>query len=48
MQAPSVQERFKQLGVEPMPMTVAQFEKFFRDDVDAAVALVKAADIPRQ
>jgi hypothetical protein len=43
-----VQERFKQLGVEPMPMTVGQFEKFFKDDVDAAVALVKAADIPKQ
>ena len=43
-----VQERFKQLGVEPMPMTIAQFETFFRDDVEAAVALVKAADIPKQ
>ena len=48
MQEPSVQERFKQLGVEPMPMTIAQFETFFRDDVEAAVALVKAADIPKQ
>ena len=43
-----MQERFKQLGVEPMPMTIAQFETFFRDDVEAAVALVKAADIPKQ
>jgi tripartite-type tricarboxylate transporter receptor subunit TctC len=48
MREPSVQERFKQLGVEGMPMTVAEFEKFFKDDVDAAVALVKAANIPRQ
>jgi len=48
MREPSVQERFKQLGVEAMPMTVAEFEKFFKDDVDAAVALVKAANIPRQ
>jgi tripartite-type tricarboxylate transporter receptor subunit TctC len=48
MQEPLVQERFKQLGVEPMPMTIAQFETFFRDDVEAAVALVKAADIPKQ
>jgi tripartite-type tricarboxylate transporter receptor subunit TctC len=48
MQEPSVQERFKQLGVEPMPMSVAQFETFFKDDLDAAVALVKAADIPKQ
>jgi tripartite-type tricarboxylate transporter receptor subunit TctC len=48
MREPSVQERFKQLGVEAMPMTVAEFEKFFKGDVDAAVALVKAANIPRQ
>jgi len=48
MREPSVQERFKQLGVEAMPMTVPEFEKFFKDDVEAAVALVKAANIPRQ
>jgi tripartite-type tricarboxylate transporter receptor subunit TctC len=48
MQEPSVQERFKQLGVEAMPMSVGQFETFFKDDVEAAVALVKAADIPKQ
>jgi len=47
MQAPNVQERFKQLGVEAMPMTVDQFEKFFRADVEAAVALVTAAKIPK-
>jgi hypothetical protein len=29
-------------------MTVAQFEMFFKEDVEAAVALVKAADIPKQ
>jgi len=48
MQAPAVKERLQQLGVEPMPMTVEEFEKFFRDDVEAAVALVKAANIPKQ
>jgi tripartite-type tricarboxylate transporter receptor subunit TctC len=48
MQEPSVRARFEQLGVEAMPMTIEQFEKFFKDDVEAAVALVKAADIPRQ
>jgi hypothetical protein len=31
-----------------MPMTVEQFGTFFKDDVEAAVALVKAANIPRQ
>ena len=48
LQAPAVQERFKTLGVEPMPMTLEQFDKFFRDDVAAAPALVKAAKIPTQ
>jgi len=31
-----------------MPMTIEEFEKFFRGDVEAAVALVKAANIPKQ
>jgi len=48
MQTPAVQERFRQLGVEPMPMTLEQFDRFFRDDVDAAVKIVKAANIPQQ
>jgi tripartite-type tricarboxylate transporter receptor subunit TctC len=48
LQAPSVQSRFATLGVEPMPMTLDQFNRFFRDDVAAAVALVKAAKIPTQ
>jgi tripartite-type tricarboxylate transporter receptor subunit TctC len=48
LQAPAVQERFATLGVEPMPMTLDQFEKFFRDDVAANAALVKAAKIPTQ
>jgi tripartite-type tricarboxylate transporter receptor subunit TctC len=48
MQAPAVQETLKKLGVEPMPMSTEQFGAFFREDVEAAVALVKAANIPRQ
>ena len=28
IEAPAVKERFKALGVEPMPMTLAQFGKF--------------------
>ena len=48
IQTPEVQARFAKLGVEPMPMTVDQFAKFFREDVAAALALVKAANIPRQ
>ena len=45
---PSVQERLVKLGVEPMPMSVAEFQKFFRADVARNTALVEAAKIPRQ
>ena len=48
LQTPAVRERFATLGVEPMPMTLEQFGKFLRDDVEASVALVKAAKIPTQ
>jgi tripartite-type tricarboxylate transporter receptor subunit TctC len=48
LQAPAVQERFAKLGIEPMPMDVKQFGEFFRDDVMANAALVKAANIPTQ
>jgi hypothetical protein len=43
-----VQARFAKLGVEPMAMNLEQFARFFRDDVAAARALVKAAGIKRQ
>ena len=48
LQMPAVQERFVQLGVEPMPGTAEEFAKFFRDDVASTVALAKAAKIPTQ
>jgi tripartite-type tricarboxylate transporter receptor subunit TctC len=48
LQTAPVQERFKQLGVEPMPMNLAEFDKFFRDDVAASVRIVQAAGIPQQ
>jgi tripartite-type tricarboxylate transporter receptor subunit TctC len=48
LQTPNVQAQLAKLGVEPMPMTLEQFGKFFRDDVEANLALVKAANIPRQ
>ncbi|HXF87583.1 MAG TPA: hypothetical protein VNK48_04410 [Xanthobacteraceae bacterium] len=48
LQASAVKERFTTLGVEPMPMNLAEFDKFFREDVAAALELVKAANIPRQ
>ena len=43
---PAVRERLATLGVEPMEMSLAEFDAFFREDVDANAALVKAAKIP--
>jgi tripartite-type tricarboxylate transporter receptor subunit TctC len=48
LQLHSVQERLEKLGVEPMPMNLEQFDKYFRDEVEADVKLVKAANIPLQ
>lgn len=48
LQTPAVQTRLAALGVEPMPMDMEQFGKFFREDVEANVALVKVAKIPIQ
>jgi len=48
LQSPEVQARLKPLGVEPLPMTLAEFGKFFRDEVNSTVALVKAAGIQQQ
>ena len=45
---PSVQERLGKIGVEKLPMTVAEFEKFFKDDVANNLTLVKEANIPKQ
>src|SRR6185436_5108810 len=41
LQVPAVQERLATLGVEPMPMSVEEFGKFYRDDVAAIVKLAK-------
>ena len=38
---PAVQERLAKLGVQPMPMSVDEFAKFFRDDIAATVKLAK-------
>ena len=43
--APAVRERLTTLGVEPAPMTVEEFGKFYRDDVAAILKLAKDANI---
>ena len=42
---PAVQERLAKLGVQPQPMSVDEFGKFFHDDVAATVKLAKDANI---
>lgn len=42
---PAVQERLQKLGVQPMPMTVAEYGKFFADDMAAMIKLGKDAHI---
>lgn len=41
LEVPSVQERLKQMGVQPMPMTTDQFTKFFHDEIASTVKLAK-------
>ncbi len=48
LEAPEVRGRLVTLGVEPMAMSIEQFDAFFREDVAANTALVKAAHIPQQ
>ena len=45
---PSVQQRLVAIGVDPMPMTLAEFGAFFKKDVADNLELVKAAKIPTQ
>ena len=45
---PAVQQRLAAVGVDPMPMTLAEFGSFFEKDVAANLELVKAAKIPTQ
>jgi tripartite-type tricarboxylate transporter receptor subunit TctC len=48
LQEPAVKGRLVTLGVEPLPLSQPDFAKFVRDDIEANVALVKAAKIPTQ
>jgi tripartite-type tricarboxylate transporter receptor subunit TctC len=45
LQVPAVKEKLAKLGVVPELMSVADFGKFFKDDLDATVQLAKDADI---
>lgn len=45
LEVPSLREKLAHLGVQPMPMTPAEYGKFFADDMAAMVKLGKAANI---
>ena len=42
---PAVIERFKPQGIEPMPLTSAEFDALIRQEIAANIALVKAAGL---
>ena len=41
----NVQETFKQQGIEPLPMTPAEFDALIRKEIDQNIALVKTAGL---
>lgn len=47
LELPDVQQRLTNAGVNPMPMSQAQFAAYFRNDVLATVKLAKDAGIPK-
>ncbi len=42
---PAVRDKLAKLGVDPTPMSVAEFGKFFKDDLAATIDLAKQANI---
>jgi tripartite-type tricarboxylate transporter receptor subunit TctC len=45
LQVPAVTEKFKPQGIEPMPMTSAEFDALIKKEIAANIALVKAAGL---
>ena len=48
VQVAAVQERLAKLGVEPLTMSTAEFDRYFREDVASTVKLAEAAGIQKQ
>ena len=48
VQLGAVQERLAKLGVEPLTMSPAEFERYFKEDVASTVKLAEAAGIQKQ
>ena len=47
LDVPSVKERLAKVGVEPMPMSMEEFDAYFRQDVASTVKLAHDAGIPQ-
>ena len=45
LEVPEVRERLAKTATEPMPMSTAQFTKYFQDDVASTVKLAKDVGI---
>jgi tripartite-type tricarboxylate transporter receptor subunit TctC len=45
LQTPAVKDKLAKLGVDPQIMSVAEFRKFFKDDLHATVQLAQQANI---
>jgi tripartite-type tricarboxylate transporter receptor subunit TctC len=45
LQVPAVKEKLAKLGVDPELMSIAEFKKFFRDDLQDTVQLAQQASI---
>jgi tripartite-type tricarboxylate transporter receptor subunit TctC len=45
LRLPSVTEKFAPQGIEPMPLTPAEFDALIRKEIDVNIALVKAAGL---
>ena len=45
MRTPSVMDKFKPQGIEPMPMTSAEFDALIKREIEINIALVKAANL---
>src|SRR4051812_16490597 len=45
LRTPGVMDKFKPQGIEPMPMTSAEFDALIKKEIDTNIALVKAANL---
>jgi tripartite-type tricarboxylate transporter receptor subunit TctC len=45
LRTPGVMDKFKPQGIEPMPMTSAEFDALIKREIEINIALVKAANL---